>query len=70
MPMSQSNKNRLQLNELWCIENGIVDMPLKKKYLQKQAGNKGTKKASNSGGVGRRAKARKRHPQPKNSMRA
>lgn len=47
-------------------ENEVVDpnapipMKLKKKYLVKKPGNKGSSKKNNSGGVGRRAKAEKR----------
>ncbi len=40
--------------------NAPIELKLKKKYLTKKPGNKGSSKKNNSGGVGRRAKAQKR----------
>jgi hypothetical protein len=40
--------------------NAPIVMKMKKKYLTKRPGNKGSSKKNNNGGVGRRAKAQKR----------
>jgi len=42
------------------MDNAPVEMKLKKKYLTRRPGNKGSSKRNNGGGVGRRAKAAQR----------
>lgn len=65
--IAEHSAKQLALNELWCQEHGIVDMRLKEKYRNKPAAKFGgcKRQAEHSGGVGRRARARKRHPIPK-----
>ena len=70
MAMKPQNQRRYQDNgevlRLFLEEAGLTNtvIPLKKKYLIRV--NPGfPSKLSNSGGVGKRARARARHPMPK-----